>query len=367
MGRLTPVCCAAALAISLLCSGCITISGTSDRQLRNAALASPLINLSDKYYPSDGPQTKGGVAVNLSPEQVREIRATLLTLLKAVKQTHRHYFRYLQEEMGSPMPIDLPIDLEIDPGTSSTAEIRTDNTIYLDLGVLQGFFKGAILDVSERSFFDLSPAKSTSPNESSRDENAIVQNFLQFKRDLRNSKGRTVVGEVFGGQAATDESERLETMWESMTTATARYLGLLLFTLSHEAGHYALGHLKEKCEPTECNRFVERELAADRYATALLAALVPQEPVFGFDFQGNAESLRGYEPFFTIGYEFARFSNTSICSCEYPLKERRLELSEAELLRATKRLNAEGWIKWKYNTPRRSRTSDFDVPRFQDR
>ena len=79
------------------------------------------------------------------------------------------------------MPDTLPIRLEIERAGEVTEEIRSDNTIYIDLEVLQSFFKTSIIDVSQNlDPFHRMGVKQASPAAS--DENKIVQDFLEFYR-----------------------------------------------------------------------------------------------------------------------------------------------------------------------------------------
>jgi hypothetical protein len=324
-------------AFVLLSTGCITVkvSGTSGRVLKKASISSPLIALSDEFYPGDKPQTSDGIVKSLPPAAVAQIQKDLNKLLEALKQTHVAVLKYLQTESGSNMPASLPISLRIEREAIAIAEIRTDNTIYIDIEVLQAFFKTAILDLSRGGAVGHRNAPADA------DEDKIVQNFLEFKRDLRKTKGHTIIGEALHGG---DDWFALVDMSEEMSRLTSRYYGVLLFTISHEMGHYALGHLKEKSN--DCTRAAERELEADRYGTALMSAAVPELPgVFGLlDFNGNREQLRGYEPFFQFGYKMARFSGISMGNCPYPPPDERLKLAQAEETRATQRLYDEGYI-----------------------
>jgi hypothetical protein len=325
--------------IALLSTACIQIkmSGTSGRQYKKASLSSPLIELSDWFYPGGKPQTTEGIVKSLPAQQVAQIRKDLNLKLEGLRKAHAALLKYLQAEMESPMPEAMPIDLDVERAGEVTEEIRSDNTIYVDLEVLQAFFKTAVVDLSK------SPALGHRDAMAASDENKIVQNFLEFKQDLRKTKGRTIIGDVLHDD---DDWFTLVDLSQEMARVTSRYYGVLLFTLSHEAGHYALGHLKEKCDPNNCHRFTEMELAADRYATAMMSALVPELPAFfDFDFNGSRQELRGYEPFFRVGYKLAHFTGIGNCACSYPPPEERMQLAEAEQKHATKRLYEEGWIK----------------------
>jgi len=340
--KVSKACLVSCTLLLLFSTSCITYhsTGPTGKALKNNSLKSPLIHLSDEFYPGDKPETTEGIVKSLSKDSVADIQKELRARLDGLKKAHTYLHKYLEAEMGISMPSVLPVNLEVAREGTVTEEIRSDNTIYIDLEVLQAFFKTAIIDLSKSSGIGHHDPTPTT------DENQIVQNFLEFKRDLRRSKGHTGLGELFHND---DDWFEQISMNEEMTRASSRYYGVLLFTMAHELGHYALGHLKERCNANDCPRFAERELAADRYAVAMMSALVPELPgIFAFmDFDNNREQLRGYEPFFHIGYKLARFSSMSSCSCAYPAPDERMALAKAEQERATKRLYEEGWMKIK--------------------
>lgn len=342
MFRLTnhPSLCLLAFLPVLSFGGCISIKvqGTSGRQLKKASLASPLIRLSDDFYPGDKPVTTGGIVDSLPDAKVAALQKDFGRVLAGLLRVHTAFKKFLDAEMGVTTGSPSGLSVELARENQSTAEVRTDNTIYIDLGVLQAFFKTGIVDMSKKSGFKAARAPGDAPPSSSDD--AAVQEFLEFKRKLRKTKGHTVLGELISGGDAWFEHVDMN---EAMNTATSRYYGVVLFTLAHEMGHKSLNHLGETCDPNNCKGFADRELAADRYATALLSAAIPDLGMFNFN--DNADQLRGYEPFFQLGYKLARFGGISSCSCAYPAPEDRLKLARAEKNAATERLFKDGYIK----------------------
>ena len=317
-------------------AACVTVSGTSGRQFKNASLSSSLIELSDWFYPGDRPQTVDGVVRSLSPGAVATLQTDLRTRTAGLVRSYPMLREFLSVELGVTLPASMPLDLEIERAAAKTAEIRSDQTIYIDLEVLQAFFRTSVVDMTTEALSRSAPAIDE-------DDDAIVQRFLEFKRRLRNSKGRTIIGDVFADD--NDWFDQIE-MNEAMAKATSRYYGVLLFTIAHEMGHYALGHLNETCDADQCMRFATRELAADRFATSMISVLIPRQPGFAAAFEDtlNLDELRGYEPFFKIGYRLARFSNVSACSCEYPSPDERGRLAKTEAERTWNRLYADGWV-----------------------
>ena len=322
-------------ALSVGLAACVTVSGTSGRQFKQASLSSPLIKLSDSFYPGDQPVTVDGIVKSLPPAAIETLQTDLRTLMTGLVNFYGLVREFLSAELETALPSSMPLTVEVERAATKTAEIRSDQTIYIDLEVLQAFFRTGVVDLTKSPL-----SRSPTPAD---DDDAIVQRFLDFKRRLRNSKGRTIIGDAFAGDD--DWFEQVD-MNKAMSKATSRYYGVLIFTMAHEMGHSALGHLSETCDVNLCTRFAERELAADRFAATLVAVLLPRQPglLALFEDNLNLDELRGYEPFFEIGYRRARFSNIGACSCEYPSSDKRLSLASSAAERTWKRLYDDGWM-----------------------
>jgi len=118
--------------------------------------------------------------------------------------------------------------------------------------------------------------------------------------------------------------------WPSDFDMQTGYYGTLLFTMAHEQGHAALGHLTAK-EPPPCE---EREFQADHFASALVGESFVAQSVdsfAGMAFFSDDLLLEyaGWSAFFDQTYEYAGFQNNDK-NCLYPDRGQREAKTMAE-------------------------------------
>jgi hypothetical protein len=192
---------------------------------------------------------------------------------------------------------------------------------------LQGLFESSIIDALHRvEVPDYSADVLSTPAMQARvpilaqtdcEERTCVQRFSEFADLLVRGK--------IPDQAATFAVSVFNHI-------SARYLGTLIFTLSHEFGHLVFEHHKHvACDAPSCTIYHGDELAADRYASYLLTLVLGMYngvAIAMFDNYTGTSNYLGYPEFFEnvyprLGYDEA--DALSLCACEYPSAEERQE------------------------------------------
>ncbi len=326
-----------AIALALLCSGCASLESLASAslfdtvKLKQQMLSSPLIRLSDVFYPDGQAATAEDIARRLQTAGgLSGVQRDMRWGVRMVEAEHKHAFKYLESVFG-PIRRTLDLKIEVEPVAYRTAELR-EGTIHVDVEVLQAFFKAAVADLYVNNKFDvynyadpLKPQRpAAAPPRPADDDPVIVQRFIDLKRDIRRLRGRRFLGTML--HPHDEQVSKLYLNSFSMSKMTNRYDGLVLFMIAHETGHLVLGHKTETCTPAACANLRKRELDADRYAYALLSLMVARHgwgipQIIGYD---DPRDLEGYLPFFLDGYRIARFNGVGECECHYPTPQERI-------------------------------------------
>jgi uncharacterized protein len=203
-----------------------------------------------------------------------------------------------------------------DDGSAGDAANRVPVTcITVDAKLLQANFIASLVR-----------ARPELANSSSAQQYEAVETQLRWYRD---SVDDAIAANILMNPYKTYPRPTKES-WPSDFDMQTEYYGTLLFTMAHEHGHAALGHLIAK-DPPPCE---VREFQADHFASALVGeSFVAQsvDSLGGMAFFSDDRLLEyaGWSTFFDQTYEYAGFLNNDK-NCLYPARELREAKTMAE-------------------------------------
>lgn len=362
----------AAFLLALLltsCAGCISISGTSSRQLKAEYLAaSAVVNVKRLY----GTETLTFPLQRrrLDDPELAALQKELTQIAHHLATAHKEFSAYILEAFGSATvgggldPIAYVTQHDVPSAFSPKVGV-----IEVDVLVLDSLFRGALLDANEttsKSTPDFRPVT----EERQRKELNAVNTLLKNVRAVELIPGRTGVGDMISGirdmiksdvhDVFKEKDDEDPSTWNVNTLLEKAvelqefellYRGALRFLLAHEIGHTVLNHhaLLEQLKTADyCPARRELEYEADAYAVVLLGYRLRQElkargaqgvggdysldhrawwrrPTEQEELAGLAfferwyAGLTGYQNFFEYTYKLAGFGGSEkVPSCEYP-------------------------------------------------
>lgn len=283
----------------------INLQGTSSRTHKRNILSMEIYQHSTVLLP-EGYQASLTDLPELSDKQRHKLQRRVATLTDGLADVHATHVEQLSARMGRPLQADIGVKLVVSDDGAPVASASA-RRIQVDRRVLQGLFRGALIDGTGASW-DMDD-RSTQDDDLSR-----LEAFLEWRGRVNDTKGRLLIADVFGGLDSpwfTLQDEALE-----YQIANQQFAGVLIFLVAHELGHVALGH--HELSPAEADQAGPQvELDADRYAAyfsaMVLSDLIRQEqsPMGGFmlGMAGlSSDSLQGYDTFFDHAYERIGFS-----------------------------------------------------------
>ena len=332
------------LIVTTLSSGCISFSGKSSGSWKRDLQKSYLYKSANRYYPNGVPEDPGAFPT-LGAKQISEIQNEVAQLNKALNDVHGKYFTEISNSFPGGVRKTFKSQIEIRNSGKATARSEENGRILIDAKVAQALFRGAVVDSYEKPGFwgsfdrEHDSAASKSTNAATILEKKALGKLLKDVESIRNLRGRTLIGDLFGG---------LDSPWFEATEIGVRsqeiqfgYIGTVFFLLAHERGHLALAHhqklaqqlnglsfqeLGPEQQTNYCRMRQEFEREADLYASILLATFESKSGAVIMPGFFGIEKLAGFEAFFHYSYSYSGFSDfASGDDCAYPSVEERFQ------------------------------------------
>jgi hypothetical protein len=305
-----------------------------------------LFESTDILYP---PGTRGAAEYpHLSAGSVGSLETGLKAMLATVADQHARNFatagKYFNAELPGSVKASVLVDNLDQPIAKSFVNEHGILEIRVDVRILQATFRGSLVAALRAGDkFNFSAKKVTGES-----DEELLADFLKYKDQVSKAKAGNLFGDLLGG-VRSDAEDMDKNRWFQMVDMNekgdeiqSRYEGTLMFLLAHEVGHYVLKHHQEPCEASKCERFVERELEADRYGGFLLGTLIAPFSV-GMGMFDEVDSfftisnVTGFEVFFDDAYQRIGFVSpqASLCPCTYPESKQRRAAALSGKERAT--------------------------------
>lgn len=254
-----------------------------------------------------GAESTGQVPTN---NDLKVLNDTLNEALSAMVEAHHQHLATLEEWSQKQLKDNFPASIDVTPSSDAFANVEPPGQIHLSVGFLRAQVRAALAQAIEdkkekyAEFTDSMMVMFRSDR------------FTEYHKlhDLRWPEGSS--GADFTA------------FWTGMIDAA--YRTGLWFVVAHEMGHLAMGHLDRELN---CDDIQKAELAADRYAAAMLSFVLKEEKnaaalLLGVGTDRDTTGAAGYDYFFLVGYSEAfPSSGHDGCSIHPPVAER------AELLR----------------------------------
>ena len=331
------------ISAGVLLIGCAVNSsyvGESTAETKRNILASPLFLTSDVFYPKGLSADINQLPEQLSPKHVTTLQAHFERLLSQLVQRHNDRRYILQDYLDVPLA-ELRNHNVVLPNTGQPLlHIEANGDLVIDLQVVQALFLSTLVSgmadeyVGVRDFFFTDPYDFSQLPEiqNQRPVADSLTEFLEFKHMVENTTAYPMVLDdiVFfvDGLFVDSTKDWTTSKWSDYASITAeteeRYIGTLLFLFAHEIGHWSLGHFAKSSGLEQEAEFQELELAADRYAAALLADAFDEKDLFG-DQERVTLNMRGDELFFQLSENLVGFKEgPTRGGWHYPSTEMRL-------------------------------------------
>jgi hypothetical protein len=317
---------AIAASLSLLTS-CISVerTGSSSGQMKKAMEASFLFKSADIFYPDGKIPEDPSTLPRLGPESVRLIQRTVDSLVKGTIKTHDE----LETLFGAR---EFKMNVRLDNKGMIAAQVDETGELLLDVKIVQALYRAAIVSAF-RAEIDLARVRNDVAIDApltAADQDLAIAKLLEIRQEVRQTRGKSMVGDL-----ASSMRDDMEGSWFSMSRlaeqserAQAHYVYQLLFLVSHETGHMALGHHEGSLAPDDCQGFRDREEEADLYAAIQVAMQTRQMAAYDmFGMMSPVPSASsGIKDFFELAYTFSGFDSVQhSAGCQYAPPEERLK------------------------------------------
>lgn len=304
-----------------LLASCITVesSGTSSGQMKKAMEASFLFKSADIFYPDGKIPDDPATLPQLEQKSVDLIQKTVDSLIDQTLKSHRENAKLFGDRQFK-MRVRLQNEGAIAARIDETGELQ------LDAKIVQAIYRAAIVS-AYRTEIDLTRVKNRVPFTApltAAEQGIAIAKLLEIRQQVRQTRGRSMVGDM----ASSMSDDGFDGSWFTMSKlaeqsdgAQSHYVFQLLFLVSHETGHMALGHHEESHAAGDCQAFRDNEKEADLYAAIQVAMQTRQLAVYDmFGMMSPVPSAStGIEDFFGLAYTFSGFDSVPppTGGCEY--------------------------------------------------
>jgi len=329
-----------------LLTGCISITttGQSTGDMKDMISESQFYHVSKLFFPDDKVNNTHSIPT-LDAEQLDFLQADLEKTLRLVLKLHNANHKKLRRYFGDNLLQSPEANILLTNLDLPEAQTVASGEISIDVRVLQSTLRSALLNAYQveidlhriKTGADFSAQKYTAE-----EENIAVNTFLKTRKQLEQTPGRTIIGDLRHTDLKASQTGQLD--WFEMNDVIkefnkieVRYATQELFLLAHEVGHIVLGHFepnpfvvtdKENDPDVDaCSLRRSLERAADIYASILITISTSGNVQADFlGMFGQSKVSSGFDTFFSYAYGYAGFQNAEgVQRCNvYPSPEQRL-------------------------------------------
>jgi hypothetical protein len=310
----------AAGALILSGAGCIHVEGRSSSRMRQDLLDSFLFKSADVFYP-EGRLPAPGEYPRLGPSQARDVEKTYVAVLEAVQRAHERHRDRLFATVGHPLGSASRIRARITNTGQANARLESNGDLSVDVRIAQAIYRATLIaGLQDRS---LTGAAFMSGETGPRSEDDLLREFLEMKKTVQETHGRTTLGDLTSGADLDSPFSRMTKLSFKSAGIEQHYVSQMYFVMAHEVGHQVLGHIDRLRSGgrLSCEEAREMEAEADAYGILLYALETPQEslPLMG--------SSSGFDDFFAYAYDLSGFASSAV-ACDHPDPESRRQFLE---------------------------------------
>lgn len=329
-------------------AGCITVTGQTGKEIKEDLTSGFAYQTAELLYPSGSMPNSAEDFPELSKRQVREVQKNINEYADQLNTELGQNRSWIATQVQSSLHTDSEIKVRVTNRGVPITRINSDGEVEIDVKVVQGVFRGSLVEGLRESRFATFGGSSSSNSAKSDDE--LLRSYLEVRDDINSTPGRGAVGMIFEMFDDEDSWGDLIDFRESTSSVELKFTAAIFFLVAHEMGHLALQHLENPSQSQE--EFTNKELQADQFAAYLLAhaqkSILPYldttEETFFNDF--SAQDLIGFRDLFDYGYERAGYAEFgAVATFQHPPKERRIEVClealEAVMAQATDELEEE--------------------------
>ncbi|WP_020683953.1 ImmA/IrrE family metallo-endopeptidase [Marinobacterium rhizophilum] len=318
------------LASTLGLAACITVEGQSSGEMKKAMQDSFIFRSADMFYPDGVPDDLDALP-ELKRKQVKQIQEVLEIFLAGVQKANTEQHEDLSQLFQRDVKENFDAWLVLLNEGQPISQIDPSGEITIDVKIAQAFYRTALIAGLTDSSVGGGNFMSRRFAGDDTTEADIIREFLEIKETVDNTRGQTMIGDVFEGLSDDDMDGSWFTMTDMASDSTAveeHYFPPMTFLLAHEYGHAVLGHLDAMrgMDDDDCEEFHNMESEADLYAMLVQILHIRKNNPGAFAFplwSAKIENSLGYQDFFKYTFNLSGFTTEGVAACSHPDPEER--------------------------------------------